>query len=79
MDVEISHNSYKDMLHGHNDINLDHECHKLLSWRRVIRFFRACAVGDSILQTSEITNIESFFPCPGQAKQVWRSAKSNYS
>ncbi len=53
MDMEISHISYKDMLQGHNDINLDHECHKLLSWRRVIRFCQACTVGDSILQTSE--------------------------
>jgi len=53
MDMEISRISYEDMLQGRNDINLDHECHKLLSWRRVIRFCRACAVGDSILQTSE--------------------------
>ncbi len=62
MDMEISRISYEDMLHGRNDINVDHECHKLLSWRRVIRFCRACAVGDSNLQTSEITNIESSFP-----------------
>ncbi len=71
--------SYKDMLQGRDNINLDHECHKLLSWRRVIRFCRACAVGDSVLQTSEITNTESSFPCPGQAKQVWQSVKSNSS